>query len=216
MVHHFIKTLDNVEGINADPGVWKVLPGDRDKAVAHVAAEVFYPLPLLWRELMEILVQIDTGDLIQDVDDRVGVTVRDATVIFIAIPPMRLGAPHTAVAFEFVNTDGFREFGWPAKVDGLKDRLDGALGDMVSPGNLGEGERLYKVQEDGVIESLCHAKRGMDPVGSLVERGVAVLAQEPAFVEGDDGTAMITGDMPDGLYGPGVFDDTVVRATMGT
>ena len=165
---------------------------------------------------MEVLVQIDAGDLIQDVDDRVGVTVRDATVIFIAIPPMRLGAPHTAVAFEFVNTDGFREFGWPAKVDGLKDRLDGALGDMVSPGNLGEGERLYKVQEDGVIESLCHAKRGMDPVGSLVERGVAVLAQEPAFVEGDDGTAMITGDMPDGLYGPGVFDDTVVRATMGT
>ena len=47
MVHHFIKTLDNVEGINADPGVWKVLPGDRDKAVAHVAAEVFHPFPLL-------------------------------------------------------------------------------------------------------------------------------------------------------------------------
>ena len=56
IVHHFIKTLDNVEGINADPGVWKVLPGDRDKAVAHVAAEVFYPFPLLWRELMEIVV----------------------------------------------------------------------------------------------------------------------------------------------------------------
>ena len=35
-------------------------------------------------------------------------------------------------------------------------------------------------------------------------------------MEGDDGTAMITGDVPDGLYGPGVFDDTVVRATMGT
>ncbi|BDZ84444.1 hypothetical protein Lac2_25780 [Claveliimonas bilis] len=46
IVHHFIKTLDNMEGINADPGVWKVLPGDRDKAVAHVAAEVFDPFPL--------------------------------------------------------------------------------------------------------------------------------------------------------------------------
>ena len=56
----------------------------------------------------------------------------------------------------------------------------------------------------------------MDPVGSLIERGVAVLAQEPAFVEGDDGTAMITWDVPDGLYGPGVFDDTVVRVTVGT
>ena len=165
---------------------------------------------------MEVLVQIDAGDLIQDVDDRVGVTVRDATVIFVAIPAAMFRAPHTAVAFEFINTDGFREFGWPAKVDGLKDRLDGALGDMVSPCNLGEGERLHQVQEDGVIESLCHAKRGMDPVGSLIERGVAVLAQEPALVEGDDGTAMITWDVPDGLYGPGVFDDTVVRATMGT
>ena len=75
---------------------------------------------------------------------------------------------------------------------------------------------MDQVQENGVIESLCHAKRGMDPVGSLVERGETVLAQEPALVEGDDGTAMITWDVPDGLYGPGVFDDTVVRATMGT
>ena len=124
--------------------------------------------------------------------------------------------PHTAVAFEFINTDGFREFGWSAKVDGLKDRLDGALGDMVSPCNLGEGERLYQVQEDGVIESLRHTQGGMDPVGSLIERGVAVLAQEPALVEGDDGTAMITGDVPDGLQCTGVLDDTVVRATMGT
>ena len=165
---------------------------------------------------MEILVQIDAGDLIQDVDDRVGDTVRDATVIFVAIPAAMFRAPHTAVAFEFINTDGFREFGWPAKVDGLKDRLDGALGDMVSPCNLGEGERLYQVQEDGVIESLRHTQGGMDPVGSLIERGVAVLAQEPALVEGDDGTAMITWDVPDGLYGPGVFDGTVVRATMGT
>ena len=165
---------------------------------------------------MEVLVQIDAGDLIQDVDDRVGVTVRDATVIFVAIPAAMFRAPHTAVAFEFINTDGFREFGWPAKVDELKDRLDGALGDMVSPCNLGEGERLYQVQEDGVIESLRHTQGGMDPVGSLIERGVAVLAQEPALVEGDDGTAMITWDVPDGLQCTGVLDDTVVRATMGT
>ena len=56
---------------------------------------------------MEVLVQIDAGDLIQDVDDRVGVTVRDATVIFVAIPAAMFRAPHTAVAFEFINTDGF-------------------------------------------------------------------------------------------------------------
>ena len=75
---------------------------------------------------------------------------------------------------------------------------------------------MDQIQENGVIESLCHAQGGMDPVGSLIERGVTVFAQEPALVEGDDGTAMITWDVPDGLYGPGVFDDTVVRATMGT
>ena len=71
-------------------------------------------------------------------------------------------------------------------------------------------------QEDGVIESLRHTQGGMDPVGSLIERGVAVLAQEPALVEGDDGTAMITWDVPDGLYGPGVFDDTVIRTAVRT
>lgn len=49
----------------------------------------------------------------------------------------------------------------------------------------------------------------MDPVERLVERGVTVLAQESALVQGDDSTAMITGDMPDGLHSTGVFEDTV-------
>ena len=56
----------------------------------------------------------------------------------------------------------------------------------------------------------------MDSVGRLVERGVTVLAQESALVEGDDGTAMITGDVPDGLYGTGVLDDIVIRTTVKT
>ena len=119
---------------------------------------------------MEVLVQIDAGDLIHYIDDGMRVTIGQGTVIFVAIPAAMFRAPHTAVAFEFINTNGFREFGWPAKVDGLKDRLDGALGDMVSPCNLGEGERLYQVQEDGVIESLRHTQGRMDPVGSLIER----------------------------------------------
>ena len=165
---------------------------------------------------MEILVQIDAGDLIHYIDDGMGVTIGQGTVIFVAIPAAMFRAPHTAVAFEFINTNGFREFGWPAKVDELKDRLDGALGDMVSPCNLGEGERLYQVQEDGVIESLRHTQGGMDPVGSLIERGVTVFAQEPALVERNNGTAMVTGDVPDSLYGTGVLDDTVIRTAVGT
>ena len=89
---------------------------------------------------MKVLVQIDAGDLFQDIDDGMGVAVRDAAVVFIAIPPVRLGAPYTAVALEFIN---IREFSWPSEVDGLKDRLDSALGDMVPPCDLGESKRLY-------------------------------------------------------------------------
>ena len=86
---------------------------------------------------MEILVQIDAGDLIQDVDDRVGVTVRDATVIFVAIPAAMFRAPHTAVAFEFINTDGFREFGWALKLF-LVFLLQSPVFFIVSPAYLEE------------------------------------------------------------------------------
>lgn len=165
---------------------------------------------------MEILVQIDTGDLVQDVDDGMGVTIRQGTVIFVAIPAVMLRALYTAVPLEFVNTDGLGEFCRPAEVDRLKDRLDGVLGDMVPSCDLGESERLYQVQKNGVIESLRYAKSRMNPAGSLVERGVAVLVQEPTFMEGDDGTVMMTGDVPDGLYGTGVLDDTVIRTAVRT
>lgn len=92
---------------------------------------------------MKVLVQIDAGDLFQDIDDGMGVAVGDAAVVFIAIPPVRLGAPYTAVSLEFINTDVLGEFCWPSEVDGLRDRLDSALGDMVPPCDLGESKRLY-------------------------------------------------------------------------
>lgn len=47
IIHHISQTLDDVKGVDADLGVREVLPGDRDKAVAHVAAEVSHSLPLL-------------------------------------------------------------------------------------------------------------------------------------------------------------------------
>ena len=77
---------------------------------------------------MEVLVQIDAGELVQDIDDGMGVTIGQGTVIFVAIPAVMFRTPYTVVSLEFVNTDGLREFGWPAEMDGLKDRLDGALG----------------------------------------------------------------------------------------
>ena len=33
IIHHVAQTFDDVEGINADPGVREVLSGDRDKTV---------------------------------------------------------------------------------------------------------------------------------------------------------------------------------------
>ena len=39
---------------------------------------------------MEVLVQIDAGDLVKDIDHRLGVAVRDATVVFVAIPETKL------------------------------------------------------------------------------------------------------------------------------
>ena len=165
---------------------------------------------------MKVLVQVDAGDLIQDVDDGMGVTVRDAAVVFIAIPSVRFWTPYTAVAFEFVNTDSLRELCREAEMDELKDRLHSALWNVVASCNLGEGEGLDQIQENGVIESLCHAQERMDPVGSLIKRGVTVFAQEPALVERDNGTAMVTGDVPDRLQSTGVLDDTVIRTTVRT
>ncbi len=48
IVHHFVKVkaLDDEEGINTDSGVREALPRDRDKAIAHVTAEIFYPFSL--------------------------------------------------------------------------------------------------------------------------------------------------------------------------
>ena len=101
-------------------------------------------------------------------------------------------------------------------MDGLEDRMDSALRDLVPSCDFRERKRLDQIQENGVIKSLRYAQGRVDPVGSLVERGAAVLAEEPALVEGDNGTAMVIGDVSDRLYSTGVFDDTVVGTTVGT
>ena len=71
---------------------------------------------------MELLVQIDNGDLVQTIDYGMGVTIGQGTEIFIQRPLLMLGTLYTAVAIEFVNTDGLREFEWPAELDELEDR----------------------------------------------------------------------------------------------
>ena len=75
LIYHVIEPFDDVEGINTDPGIREVLFGDGDEAVTHVTAEVSYLFALLWRELMEVPVQIYAGGLVQDIDDGVCIAV---------------------------------------------------------------------------------------------------------------------------------------------
>ena len=88
----------------------------------------------------------------------------------------------------------------------VEDITEALWGTKVSPGTISNLNKKAYV----CVESLCHTQRRMDPVGRFVERGVTVRAQEPALVQGDDGTAMITGDVPDGLHSTEAFDDTVI------
>ena len=153
LVYHLIEPFDDVEGIDTDPGVGKVLFCNGDKAIAHVAAEIFYLLALRWGELMEISVDSDAGDLIQDIDDGVCIAVRDTAMEPIEIPSVSPGTPDAGVALEFIDADGFGKFSWQAELDGFKNRLDGALRNAVVPGNFREGDGLRKIQKDGIIES---------------------------------------------------------------
>ena len=127
LIHHVIEPFDDVEGIDTDPGIGEVLFCNGDKAIAHVTAEVFYLLALRWRELMEISVDSDAGDLVQDIDDGVCVAVRNTAVELIEIPSVAPGTPDAGVALEFINADGFGKLSRQAKPYGLENRLDGAL-----------------------------------------------------------------------------------------
>ena len=127
MVYHAIESFDDMEGINTDPGVEEVLSGNRDEAIVHVAAEVFYLLELRRRELMKISAGSDAGDLVQDIADGVRIAIGDTAVIFGKIPSVASGAPDVGVSLEFINADGLGKFSQQSELDGLKNRLNGAL-----------------------------------------------------------------------------------------
>lgn len=76
---------------------------------------------------MEISVDGDAGDLVQDVDDGVDISIRDTAVILGKIPSVGPGAPDAGVALEFIDTDGLGKLSRQAELDSLENRLDGAL-----------------------------------------------------------------------------------------
>ena len=209
LIHHVVQPFDDVEGIDADLSVGEVLFRNRNKAASHITAEKFDLPALFQRKLVEIPVYGSAGDLLQDVNDGVGIAIGDAALIFAEPPFMVSGTPDAAVSFEFVDADGFREFPGQTEVHRLKDRLDDGWRNAVLPGNRGERERFREIQKDGIVEGLCHMQGGMNPVGVLVEGGAACFAEESAFVKRDGRAPMMGGDMTNGLPGTGVLDDTV-------
>ena len=115
-VCHVVRPFDDVERIDSDPGIEEVLFGNGNKAASHVAAEVFNLSVFFRGKSVEISVYGSAGDLLQDVNDGVGITVGDAALIFAEPPFMVSGTPDAAVSFEFVDADGFREFPWQTEV----------------------------------------------------------------------------------------------------
>ena len=216
LVHHVVEPFDDVERINADLSVGEVLFGNGNKAVAHITAEIFDLPALFRRKPVEIPVYGSAGDLLEDVNDGVGITVGDAALIFAEPPFMVFGTPDAAVSFEFVDADGFREFPWQTEVYRLKDRLDDGWCNAVLPGNRGEGEGFREIQKDGIVEDLCHAQGRVNPVGILIESRAALLAEKPAFVERDGRAPVVGRNVANGLPGAGILDDTVGESTVRT
>lgn len=123
------------------------------------------------------------GDLIQNIDHRVRIAVGDAAVILVKAPFVGFGAPDAAASLEFIDTDGFRKFFRKTEANGFKNGLDDARRNTVMSGNFRKGKRFCQIQKDGIVESLCHMQRRMDPVRIFVERRMALLAEKPAVYE---------------------------------
>ena len=190
----------------------EILSCNGEKSVAPVAAEEFHPLALFRRKLVEVWIYTGTSDLIQNIDHRVGIAVGDAAVILAEAPSVGFGTPDAAVSLEFIDTDGFRKFFRKTEVNRFENGLDDARCNTVISGNLGEGKRLCKIQKNGIVESLCHMQGRMNPVRIFIERRMILLAEKPAFMEGDSGSSVMRRNVAYRLPGSGVFDDAVGRA----
>ena len=103
LIYHIIQLFDHMEGIDTDLYMREILSCNRDKSVAHVTAEEFHPPAFFRRELAKVWIDSAAGDLIQDIDHRVGIPVGDAAVIFVETPFVCFGAPDAAVSLELIH-----------------------------------------------------------------------------------------------------------------
>ena len=118
VIHHVIEASDDVEGINADLCFGESFLCHGYEAVAHVTAEIFHLSALIGRKLTEVPVKINTGDLVQDVNDCMGIPIGDVAVVFIPVPSVMLRTPDPAVPFEFIYAERFGKAARPSEVDG--------------------------------------------------------------------------------------------------
>ena len=213
LIHHIIQPFDHVKRIDTDLCMREILSCNEEKSVAHVAAEEFYPPALFRRELAEVLSDSAAGGLIQNIDHCVGIAVGDAAVIFAEAPFVGFGAPDAAVSLEFIDTDGFRKFFRKTEANRFENGLGDTRCNTVMSGNLGEGKRLCEIQKNGIVKSLCHMQGRRKPVRIFIKRRMTLLAEKPAFMEGDSGSPVMRGKVAYGLPDSGVFDDAVGRAT---
>ena len=165
---------------------------------------------------MKVLIYTGTGDLIQNIDHCVGIPVGDVAVILAETPSVGFGAPDAAVSLEFIDTDGFRKSFRKTEVNRFKNGLDDARRNTVMSGNFREGKRFCEIRKNRIVKSLCHMQGRMNPVRIFIKRRMALLAEKPAFMEGDSGSAVMRGKVAYGLPGSGVFDDAVGRAAAWT
>ena len=204
-----------MKGVNTDFRIGEYLFCQGRKAAAHIAAEVFDLSAFFRGKGTEIFLEISAGELVQDVNNRMGIAVRDVAVVFIEIPFLAFRAPYAAVAFKLIDTESLREGVRPTKTDILEDGMDQSFRDMVPTRDFSHRKSFHKIGQDCVKESPGHMQGVVDPIGSFIKSGAAIFAEEPPFVKGDGSALLSIDEMTYGLPGAGVFDDTVVRAAVG-
>ena len=60
----------------------------------------------------------------KDINHRTGIAIDDVGVLFSFEPALPIAVPDVAVAFEFINGDGFRKLADSIKADQIKDGVD--------------------------------------------------------------------------------------------
>lgn len=75
-------------------------------------------------KLTEVFFEVSSPDHRKDIDDGSTVTVDDVSVVFAFEPAMPVTVPDAAVAFEFIDGDGFGKLADSIKADQIEDGVD--------------------------------------------------------------------------------------------